>query len=350
MISWINHEYLEEEIHDWVAEKLGVKVHPAAVRHLKSTIDDKSIAFPRLEKHDGYLFGIVYLPSNVTNPAADFDVIVFVATHDQVVASIIKHGTSQVNWEEVQATLGDYDRNDDTPDGGQFILNLFRETVEKNRKDAENIRDDIEKVISEETPSDDVRSLEELGRMPIAEQLSTNPADLSKERRKGMLKRFNKLAAPLAQITADMPEMMRVAVETERILFKLSTDDEAVDLKKDQDGKDRELFSKDLEIYMADAWEQCRIVVATLEEIKSLIEAFDNLTIHLSDEENVAAGRFTGAIASIMLLPTFIVGLYGQNFASMPETDWQHGYLFSWGAIIFLTLAQIIFFKVKKWI
>jgi len=350
LISWINHEYPEEEMHDWVAEKLGVKVHPAAVSHLKSSIGDKTIAFPRLEKHEGYLFGIVYLPSNVTNPAADFDVVVFVATHDQVVAAILKHETSELNWEEIQATLGDYDKNDDTPDGGQFILNLFRETVEKNRKDAENIRDDIEKQISEETSTDGVLSLEELGRMPIAQQLSTNPADLSKKRRQGMLKRFNKLAAPLAQVTGDMPQMMRVAVETERILFKLSTDDEALDLKKDQDGKERELFSKDLEIYMADSWEKCRILVATLEEIKSHIKAVDNLTSHLSDEENVAAGRFTGAIASIMLLPTFIVGLYGQNFASMPETDWQHGYLFSWGAIIFLTFAQIAYFKHKKWI
>ena len=43
----------------------------------------------------------------------------------------------------------------------------------------------------------------------------------------------------------------------------------------------------------------------------------------LSAEEHEAAGRFTGAIASIMLLPTFIVGLYGQNFIEMPETDWH---------------------------
>ena len=28
-------------------------------------------------------------------------------------------------------------------------------------------------------------------------------------------------------------------------------------------------------------------------------------------------------IASILLLPTFIVGLYGQNFITMPELSWQ---------------------------
>ena len=31
-------------------------------------------------------------------------------------------------------------------------------------------------------------------------------------------------------------------------------------------------------------------------------------------------------IASILLLPTFIVGLYGQNFVNMPELRWHYGY------------------------
>ena len=31
-------------------------------------------------------------------------------------------------------------------------------------------------------------------------------------------------------------------------------------------------------------------------------------------------------IASLLLLPTFIVGFYGQNFDHMPELDWQLGY------------------------
>ena len=31
-------------------------------------------------------------------------------------------------------------------------------------------------------------------------------------------------------------------------------------------------------------------------------------------------------IASMLLLPTFIVGLYGQNFRSIPELHWGFGY------------------------
>ncbi len=70
----------------------------------------------------------------------------------------------------------------------------------------------------------------------------------------------------------------------------------------------------------------------------------------LKDDENVAANRFTGAIASIMLLPTFIVGLYGQNFGHIPELGWKHGYLFSWITIAIVTIGQVWFFKRRKWI
>ena len=57
------------------------------------------------------------------------------------------------------------------------------------------------------------------------------------------------------------------------------------------------------------------------------------------------------AIASLLLLPTFIVGLYGQNFQHrFPELHWQWGYPYSWGLIIVTTLIQLWFFRRKRWI
>jgi magnesium transporter len=57
------------------------------------------------------------------------------------------------------------------------------------------------------------------------------------------------------------------------------------------------------------------------------------------------------AIASLLLVPTFIVGVYGQNFRHhFPELAWRFGYAWSWGLIIVTTIAQLIFFRRKKWI
>ncbi len=55
-------------------------------------------------------------------------------------------------------------------------------------------------------------------------------------------------------------------------------------------------------------------------------------------------------IASLLLLPTFIVGVYGQNFDHMPELHWQLGYAFSWAIIALTTIGQLAFFRWKRWI
>jgi magnesium transporter len=55
-------------------------------------------------------------------------------------------------------------------------------------------------------------------------------------------------------------------------------------------------------------------------------------------------------VASLLLVPTFIVGNYGQNFDHMPELGWKLGYAFSWGIIALTTLLQLVFYRWRRWI
>lgn len=55
-------------------------------------------------------------------------------------------------------------------------------------------------------------------------------------------------------------------------------------------------------------------------------------------------------VASFILVPTFIAGIYGMNFANMPELSWKHGYLFSIGLMFFSVTGMYLFFKKKGWI
>jgi magnesium transporter len=69
----------------------------------------------------------------------------------------------------------------------------------------------------------------------------------------------------------------------------------------------------------------------------------------VAQSQNEVVQRLT-AIASILLFPTFVVGVYGQNFDVMPELHWHYGYAFSWAVIILSTIGQIAFFRWKRWI
>ncbi len=48
--------------------------------------------------------------------------------------------------------------------------------------------------------------------------------------------------------------------------------------------------------------------------------------------------------------PTFVVGLYGMNFKSMPEYDWAWGYAWGWAMIAISILIPLIWFRLKGWI
>jgi magnesium transporter len=69
----------------------------------------------------------------------------------------------------------------------------------------------------------------------------------------------------------------------------------------------------------------------------------------IANDQNEVMKRLT-VIASLLLLPTFIVGLYGQNFVNIPELRWHLGYLYVWGVILVTTAMQLWWFRRAKWI
>ncbi len=87
-----------------------------------------------------------------------------------------------------------------------------------------------------------------------------------------------------------------------------------------------------------------------LEFSRDLIAAMrDHQQSKIATEQNEVVKRLT-VTASLLLFPTFWVGVYGQNFAHMPELDWKLGYLYSWGVIVVVTVLQLAAFRRLRWI
>ena len=101
----------------------------------------------------------------------------------------------------------------------------------------------------------------------------------------------------------------------------------------------------------ADAYDRALRASESLELSRDLLAAArDYHQTKIANDQNEVMKKLT-AIASLLLLPTFIVGLYGQNFQHhFPEIHWQFGYLFSWGLIVATTILQLWFFRRKRWI
>ena len=46
---------------------------------------------------------------------------------------------------------------------------------------------------------------------------------------------------------------------------------------------------------------------------------------------------------------TFLAGVYGMNFKTIPETGWTYGYLAFWIVVVAISVGMIFYFKKKKW-
>lgn len=111
-----------------------------------------------------------------------------------------------------------------------------------------------------------------------------------------------------------------------------------------------ELFPHDVELHFGDLYDKLLRATDGLESARDLIAGVrDYHQSKVSNDQNEVMKRLT-AIASILLLPTFIVGVYGQNFTHMPELGWAQGYGFSWALIVVTTAAQLWYFRRKRWI
>lgn len=60
--------------------------------------------------------------------------------------------------------------------------------------------------------------------------------------------------------------------------------------------------------------------------------------------------KFLTIFTVLFIPPTFMVGLWGMNYANMPELQWEHGYLFSLLVMAVVVLGLVVFFRRKKWL
>jgi magnesium transporter len=152
-----------------------------------------------------------------------------------------------------------------------------------------------------------------------------------------------RIRARLSALRHDMLRIRRTLAPTRDAVRRV------VDNRVDLEGG-VEVFSQDVELHFADAYDKLLRASEGLELCRDLVAgARDYYQSMVAQDQNEVVKRLT-AVASILLLPTFIVGLYGQNFRDIPEFHWGWGYWWSWGLIISTTAAQIVYFRRKRWL
>ena len=302
------------EIHENVREALGLGVGEqiANVDQLFSN------PYPRLENHGAYLFGCFSVPTDLADGVSEFTSLFVIVTSTQLLSVIMDPQTSYA---------GPF---------GQRLLNRRKDHLEFGGDDVGKtllmiVRDSLTSV--------------NFGLAEIYEDVMYYSSRMDKlAARKGREKSdlLGYIESYVLKLRVEVESLETLTRETASLIEAIGRG--SLNLKIGN-----QIFHETHGITAQGLAMNAHQTSALRNKIESRIVGVLDKCEQIRDGIMLNATHKLGAYAAILLVPTLIVGVYGQNF-DMPEQHWFFGYGFSWGLIVLSTVTQIIYFRRKKWL
>ena len=112
---------------------------------------------------------------------------------------------------------------------------------------------------------------------------------------------------------------------------------------------DNHLIHKSNHIFFNDVHDHLQFVLQTIDICRETLASLVDLFISNNDLKMNNIMKQLTIVSTVFIPLTFLVGVWGMNFANMPELSWKYGYLLAWALMLIVGLAGYIFFKSKKW-
>jgi magnesium transporter len=291
----------EQELHDALPES----IHESALKLLLAPAQHEDEPRPRLEGQGDYVFGILLIA--VAVPDEDrvyYQEIDLVLTMEMAVTvRKTPENGKPFDIERVKTVV----RGDEGP--GMIAYHLLDEVIEDYLDLIDALSDEVEELDDhiEDWPP---------------QQIRRRTADLRH----------------------DILHIRRTLSPT-RDAIRQVVDDRA-DLEQGT------CFPPNVEVAFGNVYDKALRASEGLDYTRDLLSSVrDYYLAKVAQDQNEVVKRLTG-VASLLLVPTFIVGLYGQNFVYIPEINdfGRWGYLWAWILIIVTTLGQLWYFRRKRWL
>jgi magnesium transporter len=279
------------------------RLHPLALEDLAEPTVHDDEPRPKLESHGDYVFGVLLVPVEVPDQNRVYYQEIGMVVTEAAVLTVRKTPKDGAPIDLV--AVQECERSG--MPAGMIAYHVFDQVAESFLDLVDALHDEIDELEDhvEEWPNDRVR------------------------RR-------------LSDLRHDLLHIRRTLAPTRDAARRVIDDRVEVDAGN--------LFPHEVELHFGDTYDKLLRATEGLESARDLIAGVrDYHQSKVANDQNEVMKRLT-VVASILLLPTFIVGLYGQNFGHIPELQWGQGYGFSWALIVVTTIAQLLYFRRKGWI
>jgi magnesium transporter len=287
-----------------LVSRLPTHVHDRALDQLLARAEHADDPRPKLESQGDYVFGVFLIP--VAVPEEDtvfYQEVDLVMTRDVLVTVRKTPEGGRPPWDPSTAQAACRE----TENVAMIAYHLVDDVAERFLDLIDNLNEEIE-------------------------ELEDHVEDWAAER----------VRSRLSGLRHDMLHIRRTLAPTRDAIREIV--DNRVEFAGD------EVFTHDVELNFGNAYDKLLRAADNLELSRDLVAGVrDYHQSKIANEQNDVMKRLT-VVASLVLVPTFIVGVYGQNFDVMPELHWYLGYVWSWGWIVALTAAQLVYFRRKRWL
>jgi len=102
-------------------------------------------------------------------------------------------------------------------------------------------------------------------------------------------------------------------------------------------------------LYLRDLHDHILHVLANLDSYRDTAKGLIELSLSSMSHRTNEIMQVLTIIAAIFIPLTFIAGVYGMNFAIMPELQWRFGYPFALLLMVACAAGMLWYFKRKNW-
>ncbi len=124
---------------------------------------------------------------------------------------------------------------------------------------------------------------------------------------------------------------------------------------------DHHYFDDKLKLYLRDTYDHCIQIIDIIESHKEISYSLADVYLSSQNIKMSEVMKVLTVISSIFIPLTFIAGVYGMNFShideegkiapyNMPELYQDNGYMFVMVGMFIIAMAEVIYFRYKRWI
>lgn len=279
-------------------------LHDRALKRLLAPARHEDEPRPTLEGHEGYVFGIFLIAIAVPEEDRIYYQEVDLIATGEVVITVRKTPPDGAPFDP--SAIHDFSKSGPTR-AGMLVYVLVDDVAERYLSLIDALQDEIDE---------------------LEEEVETLHAEVIRDRLSGLRHDLLRVRRTLSPTRDAVRRVLDGRIEI---------------------GNKRQ-FTREIELHFEDAYDKLLRASEGLELARDLVAGVrDYSQSKIANDQNEVMKKLT-AIASILLLPTFIVGLYGQNFRDIPELHWAFGYWWAWGWIAATTILQVVYFRRKRWL